>query len=222
MIIYLTKIQSRHIHLLTPPSGGRGAASLLTGTRVYMLNNTAKHITSALYYDDKGRVVQSRVKNYLDRFDYTWNAYTHDGRITSTYIEHTGNYPEIYTYNYDTSGRLTETWHKYSALPTVQIAKNSYDELCRLTTKKRHGETDTEQFEYNIQGWPTKITSGTGNNFEQNLYYNTNLPAGTTACYNGNIAYNTWKYNNVLKGYVYGYDELNRLTYAEHVLNGNF
>jgi RHS repeat-associated protein len=200
----------------TPPSGGRGATGLLTGTRVYMLNNNTKHITTALYYDDKGRVVQSRVKNYLDTYDHTYNAYTFDGRIDSTYIDHTGNFPEKYTYKYDTSGRLTETWHKYSVLPAVQIAKNSYDELCRLTTKKRHGETDTELFEYNIQGWLTKIISGTSNNFEQNLYYNTGLPTGSTACYNGNIASTTWKYIGVTKGYKYYYDNLNRLSNAIH------
>jgi hypothetical protein len=40
----------------------------------------------------------------------------------------------------------------------------------RLVEKKRHNNTDTEQFEYNIRGWTTKIKSG---DFEQNLLYNT-------------------------------------------------
>jgi len=37
------------------------------------------------------------------------------------------------------------------------------------------------------------------------------LPSGVTACYNGNIAANTWTYNGSVKGYYYTYDELNRL-----------
>ncbi len=79
----------------------------------------------------------------------------------------------------------------------------------RLVEKKRHNNTDTEQFEYNIRGWTTKIKSG---DFEQNLLYNTGLPQGATAYYNGNIAYSTWKYNSFTSGIVYQYDNINRLT----------
>ena len=68
-----------------------------------------------------------------------------------------------------------------------------------------------------IRNWTTRIKSGA---FEQKLYYNTGLPAGSTACYNGNIAFSTWTYNGATKGYKYSYDKLNRLTDANHIVNG--
>jgi RHS repeat-associated protein len=68
-----------------------------------------------------------------------------------------------------------------------------------------------ESYAYNIRNWTDTIKSGT---FEEDLFYNSNLPTGVTPCYNGNIAYSTWTYNGVVKGYQYTYDDLNRLTNA--------
>jgi hypothetical protein len=59
--------------------------------------------------------------------------------------------------------------------------------------------------------------------FEQNLYYNTGFPAFTEPLiapqFSGNIALNTWTYNEDINGYFYYYDLLNRLTQAYTVKN---
>ena len=64
-----------------------------------------------------------------------------------------------------------------------------------------------------------------GNKFEEKLYYTSN-PANNSQCFNGNISYSTWTYNNAIKGYAYSYDQLNRLTtsmFAEnHIITDDF
>ena len=90
----------------------------------------------------------------------------------------------------------------------TKLYDNTYDELGRLIQKKRHNDTDIEEFDYNIRNWSTRLKSGT---FEEKLYYNTELPNGITPCYNGNIAMNSWTYNGSISKYTYNYDGLNRL-----------
>jgi RHS repeat-associated core domain len=210
----------------TPPTGFDGqyldsngqpnAKGLLTGTAVYHLNDPTKYETTAFYYDDRGRTVQTRASNHLGGYDITYNAFYFSGKPAKTYKTHGINgasdtYNELYAYTYDNAERLKTTTYQLNGGNSVVLASTNYDELGRVSTKSRHNGVDPQSYVYNIRNWPTKIASGT---FEENLYYNSNLPSGVTANYNGNIAYSNWTYNGVNKGYAYVYDDLNRLTSA--------
>ena len=192
---------------------------LLTGARTYILDNSGAYTVTAMYYDYKGQAIQSRATNHLDGYDIVYTKYDFSGKPTKTLKEHsisssTTPVTEVYRNVYDHAGRLTKTFYQLNGgtevLLTDQSQAGAYDELGRLKTKKRHNGTDTEQFDYNIRNWTTKINSGT---FEENLYYNTN-PVSATACFNGNISYSTWTYNGATNGYSYSYDNLNRLNSA--------
>jgi RHS repeat-associated protein len=189
------------------------AKGLLTGTRTYLLDGSNNYTATAQYYDYKGQVIQSRSSNHLGGHDYAYNQYNFTGNVTKTLKEHNiagqSTVTELYDYTYDHALRLKTISYKLNNKPSVVLSSNTYDELGRLVEKKRHSNADTEEFEYNIRGWATKIKSG---DFEQNLLYHTGLPQGATACYNGNIAYTTWKYNGLNKGYIFSYDNLNRLS----------
>jgi RHS repeat-associated protein len=190
--------------------------ALLTGTRVYHLDNPSLFEVTAIYYDKYGRIVQSRSTNHLNGYDITYNALDFTGKPTKTLKTHgingaTPSITELYTYEYDKAQRLKTTTHQLNGGSVVTLASNSYDELGRVTSTLRHNNADNCSYDYNIRNWPTKITSGT---FEENLYYNSNLPSGASANYNGNIAYSSWTYNGVNKGYAYDYDDLNRVTSA--------
>jgi RHS repeat-associated protein len=205
------------------------AKGLLTGTRTYLLDGSGTYTATAHYYDFKGQVIQSRSSNHLGGYDYIYNQYNFTGNVTKTLKQHDSlddnsdphKISELYVYSYDHALRLVTTTYILNSNPPILLASNKYDELGRLVEKKRHNETDTEQFEYNIRGWAAKIKSG---DFEENILYNTGLPQGATACYNGNIAYSTWKYNSFTSGYVYQYDDLNRLTdsYFKDVNSNNY
>ena len=197
---------------------------LLTGTRTFLVYDTGSKLVSAFYYDDHGRVVQTRATNYLGGYDITYNHYDFTGRIISTRKEHNilnqSVIPEVYNNTYDNAGRLLITTYQLNNKTAIPLTSNKYDELGRLINIYRHNSTDTITYAYNIRNWITLIKSG---GFNETLYYNTNLPAGATACYNGNIAANTWKYNTTSYTYPYVYDQMNRLTSAGGgSCNGNF
>lgn len=191
------------------------AKGLLVGTRVKMLDGSGELVT-AMYYDDKGRIVQQKSTNQIGGYDYTYHQYGFTGNILQTMKEHyrkDRNTPttERYAYSYDHANRLLNTIYQINQKEPVLLSSNTYDELGRLVKKERHNQEDTEVFEYNIRNWTTGIKSG---DFEQKLYYNVDIPATTTAHYNGNIAASLWTYNGTSKRYRYDYDSLNRLTYA--------
>ena len=202
------------------------AMGMLTGSRVYVLGNPNQFTTTATYYDYRGLVVQTRSNNHMGGLDLLYNQYNFTGQVLQSLKKHTANgqaaIDEFYTNTYDHAGRLLKTKYKINTKPEIVLVDNSapdaYDELGRLRKKKRHstdnGTTfqDSEEYDYNIRNWATRIKSGT---FEEKLYYNTELPTGVTACYNGNIAYQTWKNGSpIVYAYRYAYDNLNRLKYA--------
>jgi len=189
------------------------AKGLLTGTRIYHLDNPSLYETTALYYDKYGHVVQTRSSNHLDGYDLVYNALDFTGKPTKTLKTHNiagqASITELYTYTYDKAQRPRVTTYQLNGGAVITQEDNTYDDLGRLIAKARHSNADAESHTYNVRSWPTNNTSGS---FQENLYYNSSLPSGVTPSYNGNIAMNTWTYNGAVKKYGYAYDGLNRLT----------
>jgi len=198
------------------------AKGLLTGTRTRILDNSNTYIYSAIYYDYRGLPVQTRSTNHLGGYDIVYNAYDFTGHITKNLKVHSipgqAAINELYDYGYDHAGRLMTVTYQLNDKTPVVLASNTYDDLGRLVTKQRHGGADNEAFEYNLRNWPTKIKSGA---FEENLYYNSN-PIYSKPYFNGNISYQTWTYKNNTNAYVFTYDNLNRLTCADYLFNGDY
>lgn len=194
------------------------AKGLLTGTRVYHLDNPSLFETTALYYDKYGRVVQSRATNHLGGYDLVYNELKFTGAPARTLKTHNiagqASVVELYTYDYDKAQRPTTTKYSLNGGGEVTLASNSYDELGRLKTKTLGG-IDATTYSYNVRSWTTDIV---GSRFSENLYYNANtvgLP-NFTPMYNGNIAGMQWGVANESgnRAYSFTYDGLNRLTDA--------
>jgi RHS repeat-associated protein len=112
------------------------------------------------------------------------------------------------------------------------IAKNEYNEIGQLVTKKLHNEItplQTLNYTYNIRGWLKKINdpASLGSDvFGEELLYNEGLSVlGGTAQYNGNISGMKWRttgttssttYDSYSQGYGFTYDGLNRLLNANY------
>ncbi len=169
-------------------------------------------------------------------------------------------------FTYDNMERpLRHTQNLNNSSTQNLIALNQYDKLGQLLNKKVGGTdvTGTNRwqqvdYKYNIRGWLTDINSvgvtlmgkdavpptPTDDLFSFKINYNFLVNNGgdyAEPLYNGNIAQTLWKTatDNKLRGYVYEYDRLNRMTdaiyykqdvnpyignYNEHVaydLNGN-
>ena len=201
------------------PSNPAYAKTLLTGTRVYHLDNPLLFEATALYYDKYGRVVQTRATNHLGGYDVAYNALDFTGKPTATKKVHgktltTTDITEVYGYTYDKAQRLLTMTHSLNGATPVTLATNSYDALGRLTSKARQNGAEAVNYSYNIRSWVTIIQKGGG--WKEQLFYQDDP---TNPLYNGNIARSTWTYpirRTETRGYIYTYDALNRLTQANY------
>ncbi len=180
---------------------------MLTGQRMYSLTDSNRYDVSALYYDRKGQIIQSRSTTPMGNVVHYY-AYHHDGTIRQEKTEQ-GGHTEQYRYMYDFAGRATKTIYQIDEQQPVVLTAYGYDELGQPITKLRHNGTDRETYQYDMRGQLTAIRSG---DFAEKIYYADSLPVNTVACYNGNISANTIEQDGHTLDNRYRYDRQNRLT----------
>ena len=200
---------------------------LLTVGQVRVLD-TDKWITTTNYYDEKGRLWDSLVKNeYLGTDTWTLTQLDFVGKPLKTFTKHIKDGKILCTtdvFTYDHMGRLLTQEQQINELPTERILSNHYDELGQLIRKDVGGKTTATaalqsiDYSYNVRGWLKQIndTQNLGTDlFGFKLNYDT-PEQGATALFNGNISETHWKTanDNTLRHYTYSYDALNRITAA--------
>jgi len=193
------------------------------------------------FYDSKLRLRYSLKKNHLDGETTVENEYNFRGLVTKSTTLHkrSSNAPVITVvdeYTYSPQERLMEQTQKVNQNPKEKIAVNQYDELGRLIGKSvggQSGQPSLQQvdYRYNIRGWLTDIndtgqlqkTGQPVDLFAFKINYNEPVAgyfqssgADVQPLFNGNIAETYWRTasDNILRGYGYDYDELNRLENA--------
>lgn len=204
-----------------------GAHSLLTGTLTAQLSHsgTMNYIPSVMYYDYRGRMIQSKTGTHLAggvekryvSYDFMGNPlkrrYVHlaAGKITQM---------EEYAYTYDHAGRLLTSKHTLNGKTSIVLADNEYDCIGRLKTNKRNGNAKLKSsYAYNVRSWMKSISNPL---FSQMLYYNDKRENGSNiVSYNGNISGMDWiaSADNVKRGYDFAYDELSQLVNARYLEN---
>ncbi|UOQ83301.1 DUF6443 domain-containing protein [Hymenobacter sp. 5414T-23] len=149
-------------------------------------------LTTALFYDEYGNLVQKQSNNLLQAgtalTDVTTQVYREQGFVPqvvrSVKTQQTGIEPPVVVrnrYRYDAAGRLLQTWqqHQYKGQwePEVLLASNQYTGLGELTQKKLHSRNggtsflQTEDFVYDLHGQLTSINqSNLVNNPENDLF----------------------------------------------------
>ena len=215
----------------SPPVNGCGTQGLsspkglLTGTATARLTGTgvSGYDYSALYYDSRGRVVQTRSTNHLGGYDHVYTGYDFTGNMVKEYHTHqrttnTVTTEEI-TSTYDHAGRLLTKTHRLDGGSGVTLLSNTYDELGRLSSSTRHGNTTTlkTDYAYNVRSWTTSIVNPL---FKEYLYYNTSHN-GNTQRWGGDISAMDWQTGSLLRGYTFGYDGFSRLIQANYHEAGN-
>ena len=183
------------------------ARGMLTGQRMYSLMDSNRYDVSALYYDRKGQIIQSRSTTPMGNVVHYY-AYHHDGTIRQEKNEQ-GGHTEQYRYMYDFAGRPTKTIYQIDDRQPVVLAAYGYDELGHPITKLRHNGTDRETYQYDMRGQLTAIQSG---DFAEKIYYADSLPTNASACYNGNLSASTTEQGGHTLDNRYRYDTQNRLT----------
>lgn len=214
---------------------------MVTGSTVVFFSGTGvseANIYTINFYDDRGRLIQTRANNMFNGYDVTTTQYDFSGKVLKVHVKHllsTGATADalLTTYTYDDAGRLLTTKKKINGTEKT-IAANTYNELGQLKNKELGGgglkQADGNtgggllDYTYNIRGWMTGINRGyanplytaeaatqSGRWFGMQLNYDFGFDG--SAQYNGNIAGMQWQSNGSDKQRAYGfrYDAANRL-----------
>ena len=198
--------------------GERTPKGLLTATRIRRINSYGQpngELVTAMYHDQRGRVIQTKSTNHLGGVDTELVDYNFTGQPVKKLHIHTlkdgvGKQEELYTYTYDHAGRLIETKHKWNNNAEVSLARNEYDELGRLKKKVNNNNAKlTGEYTYNVRSWLSKIRE---HHYHQDMSYS----------YAGNITMKQWILNGYRGKYNYSYDNLSRLLKANYTaVTGN-
>ncbi|MCD9574178.1 DUF6443 domain-containing protein [Flavobacterium soyae] len=216
---------------------------LSTGSWTRALSTAASTAgeTTTIFYDTKGRVISTYVKNHLTGVSHTDNELDFTGKSLTTQTEHQRvsggakiNIEEKFTYS--SQDRLLTHTHKIGAGTAQLMAANTYDALGQLTLKSVGNTTGAPlqkvDYNYNIRGWLTEINKTAGlqqgtdpkDLFAFKINYNATqaVISGVNGLYNGNISETLWRTgsDNIERAYGYQYDNLNRLKNAIYEKSG--
>jgi len=207
-------------------------------TKVLDINNPNASELSYTIYDDRYRPVSSYASNHLGGFTkidskLDWAGKTEYTVATHKFESNTSVVTVTDTFEYTDQDRLRLHKQQIGSGSEQLIAKNTYDELGQLISKKVGGQDatgttglQTVDYNYNIRGWLKAINDveNSGNDlFSFRINYNDYQSLGSNdlqseALFNGNISATYWKTKyGSLKKYNYDYDNLNRLTEAVYL-----
>ena len=179
-------------------------------------------IYSALYYDDRYRVIQRKGNNGQHGTESVYTAYNFEGSPTKEKHVHSvpGQAPvtEVHTYTYDLANHLLKSVYQLNDKDSITLVDNIYDEVGRLFVDRRNGVPELRtNYSYNLRSWLKGVSSPL---FSQTLNYQETIN-DISPCYNGNISSLFWRTaqnnaSNALisspeKGYSFTYDGLSRL-----------
>jgi len=202
----------------------------VTGISTMILDgNDDTWIQSAMFYDDKYRLIQTKTDLFPSGESMVSNHFDFSGLVLQSLERQTVNSMTknmLYQYTYDHANRLMETYVLYNTDDAILLAQNQYDELGQLKQKKLNSDdnsdfTQTVDYAYNIRGWLKSINDpaslGT-DKFGMELFYqdDTSSP-NSSEYYNGNISGVSWAHSGgSVRGYAFTYDELNRLETGDY------
>ena len=187
----------------------------LTGT--VSMATDGKPLVSVYYHDLRGQVIASKQTMPDDALlsqNMTYSFTKQPLEIISEIFKSGISTTVTQTNSYNKHNDKIETMTLKVGNVTRTVSSYSYDDIGRLVSVKRSGNAGIVKYDYNIRNWLKETKS---DRFKQNLLYEN---TGAYPCFNGNISRMQWQTSkdNVLRGYDFAYDGLNRLeesTYSE-------
>jgi RHS repeat-associated protein len=188
---------------------------LQTGKKVKNLES-GEFYTTAIYYDEEGRVIQTIAQDQLGGTMLNSTAYNFEGQPIHTLISSSrAEIPDILrTFTYNVTGQIASITHQVGSDPAITLAAYAYNDLGQLVSKSLSGQSAFSQtYDYNIRGWLNSQGSDEMGIFKQKLYYHT---GSENKYYNGNIAGIEWEgQDGKARSFAYQYDNANRLLAAK-------
>ncbi|GEO22236.1 hypothetical protein CQA01_27700 [Cyclobacterium qasimii] len=190
---------------------------LQTGKKVKNLE-TGVFYTTAMYYDEKGQLIQALSEQQLGGTIRQSIAYNFEGQPIETVVEQNHPSPlQIYrTMKYHVSGSLASMKHGINISSEDQmqtLATYTYNDLGQQTVKLFGNDVGDQNYDYSIRGWLKSLGSTNTGVFKQDFYYHS---GSEEKHYNGNIAGIEWSgQDGKSRSYAYQYDNANRLLAAK-------
>ena len=185
-----------------------------TGEIKYVINsdNTITDcIVTVIYYDAKGRPIQTRSTNHLDGMDIVNMQYDFVGKVLVKQHEHSTKYAsltETYSFTYDDYGRVLKETYRFNNNAEVTLHDYVYDAVGRMVRDNRNSTSIATDYKYNIRG---QLTSISNKQFSQKIYYNEKRSGSTSPVrFDGKIS--SVEEND--GAYDYTYDGVGRLKEA--------
>lgn len=225
------------------PQPAGGTKDLVTGRSVKLLDGSGTVIYTAIHYDDKGRVIQTRSRNQLGGIDVTSTQYNFTGMplVQVTQLHYPGATPSVVTVatlnTYDELGRLIQTDKKVNnpSAPWKRTAFYQYNAMGQMARRRVGTQQNVPHraslvYEYNVRGWLLGINrsylsaSNAGNAFfGMELSFEKDGFTFVEQKYNGNIAAIHWRSQGdfMPRKYQFTYDAANRLLNAEYTQRDN-
>ncbi|WP_170827515.1 DUF6443 domain-containing protein [Roseivirga sp. 4D4] len=224
-----TDLYSAGTNNAVTPSQYTNVAGAATGSKVKVLGTTDEWLTTVMFYDDRGRVIQTQADNHVGGRDIATTQYDFRGKVLNTYTIH--NNPNAtpvqttvakrYTYDGSGTGRILTIQEKLNNTGSYKtISSNSYNDLGEIESKVLGNSLETLNYKYNIRGWleginEDYVANGSGGHyFGMNLSYDYGF---TEKQLNGNVSGVRWRTSssNKIRAYGFDYDRSNRLKEAE-------
>lgn len=190
---------------------GAYARGLVTGTITASSNGGYSY--GIIYYDERGRKTISREKRSTGTILTEFTSYTFNGSpsVVRSEAQTSGGKKSTslteYVYSNHT-GQLTDTYLTLDTEERRHVSALSYDAVGRLAGNTRSGNAGCVSYNYNLRGWPIKISSP---HFTEWLSYD---EGPGTPMYSGAISAIRWQTGNedFRRGYKFSYDALGRMT----------
>lgn len=212
-----------------PTAVSKLTEGLATGSKIRIIG-TNQWLTSTVYYDDKGRMIQSLSDNETGGTDVVTNLYNFAGRLLGNYVRHSnkrsGPTPTTTISNamsYNHRGELIKVSKEINDDNVLKtVSQRRYNELGQVKTTVLGSGIDSLEYDYNIRGWLKNINKGYAVNgtadgknhhFGEQLFYDSTY----TPQYTGNPSGNRWRgfNDNAYRSYGFGYDAADRLLKAD-------
>ena len=183
---------------------------------------SGKKVWGLVRYDGRGRVSHTEM-SYPDG-GWDTEDVEHDflGSPVRRHLVHrkgTETVREDLTYTYDDSERLLEVHHSLNGGTPVLLARNTYDELGRLSgTERGSNDALSSTYSYNVRSWLTGID---GSLFKETLHYNelrSDRLGTDRRRFGGDVSSMEWRSGagTGTRSYDFAYDGLGRLVSADY------
>jgi RHS repeat-associated protein len=200
---------------------------------------TSPGLQTSLFYDDHGRLLQTKEHNQTGGTDIHTNQYDFHGRLLQAYLKQQNTYSSPQDHfvstkmEYDGMGRPKKVWKNIDNAPADQLVSSiQYNELGQRSNTSLGTGIDNLEYDYTVRGWLSGInksylSGAIPHYFGMELAYDkTGGVSGATWSHpslNGNVAGTVWRSagDGVPRKYEFSYDNANRLSLATYQQNSS-